>query len=155
MRSNASGIGSRVAMRVGSRWTVADTFRSDSGPGQGLQPLELGTGGRERADFVAIDWSDGVFQTELDLAAGSSNVIAETQRQLSSCPVLFAWNGFEYGFVGDVLGVGGIGYAVGPGEYGEPRPWENLLLPEGAVVARDGRLVVKFTEPMEEATYLD
>ena len=155
MRSNASGIGSRVAMRVGRSWTVADTFRNDSGPGQSLQPLELGTGGRERVDFVAIDWSDGVFQTELDLAAGATHVIAETQRQLSSCPVLFAWNGLEYGFVSDILGVGGIGYAVGPGEYSEPRPWENLLLPEGAVVARDGRLSVKLTEPMEEATYLD
>jgi lipoprotein NlpI len=155
MRSNASGIGSRVAMRVGSSWTVADTYRNDSGPGQGLQPLELGTGGRERVDFVAIDWSDGVFQTELDLAAGTSYTIAETQRQVSSCPVLFAWNGVEYGFVSDILGVGGIGYAVGPGEYGEPRPWENFLFPEGAVVERDGRLSVKITEPMEEATYLD
>jgi Flp pilus assembly protein TadD len=155
MRSNASGIGSRIAVRVGRSWTVADTFRNDSGPGQSLQPLELGTGGRERADFVAIDWSDGVFQTELDLAAGTTHVIAETQRQLSSCPVLFAWNGSIYAFVSDLLGVGGIGYAVGPGEYSEPRPWENFLLPEGLLKPRDERLSVKLTEPMEEATYLD
>ena len=155
MRSNASGIGSRVALRTGSRWTVADTYRNDSGPGQSLQPLEMGVGGRERADFVAIDWSDGVFQTELDLSAGASHIIAETQRQLSSCPVLFAWDGLEYAFVSDILGVGGIGYAIGPGEYGEPRPWENFLMPEGLPVARDGRLVIKITEPMEEATYLD
>jgi len=155
MRSNASGIGSRIAVRVGRSWTVADTFRNDSGPGQSLQPLELGTGGRERADFVAIDWSDGVFQTELDLAAGTTHVIAETQRQLSSCPVLFAWNGSTYAFVSDILGVGGIGYAVGPGEYSEPRPWENFLLPEGLLKPHDERLSVKLTEPMEEATYLD
>jgi len=155
MRSNASGIGNRIAMRVGSRWTVADTLRASSGPGQSLQPLEIGTAGRERADFVAIDWSDGVFQTELDLSAGAIHVIAETQRQLSSCPVLFAWNGVEYAFISDILGVGGIGYAVGPGEYSEPRPWENFLMPEGIPVAQGGRLVVKITEPMEEATYLD
>jgi len=155
MRSNSSGIGSRVAMRVGSSWTVADTFRNDSGQGQSLQPLELGTGGRQRVDFVAIDWSDGVFQTELDLAAGATHVIAETQRQKSSCPVVFSWNGCEYGFVSDILGVGGIGYAIGPGEYSEPRPWENLLLPEGAAVARNGRLSLKLSEPMEEAAYLD
>mgnify|MGYP000028259003 CR=1 FL=1 len=30
-----------------------------------------------------------------------------------------------------LIGVGGIGYAVGPGEYAPPRPWENLLLPAG------------------------
>jgi len=155
MRSNASGIGNRVAMRVGSRWTVAETFRASSGPGQSLQPLEIGTAGRERADFVAIDWSDGVFQTELDLAAGAVHVVAETQRQLSSCPVLFAWNGADYAFISDILGVGGIGYAVGPGEYGEPRPWENFLMPQGVPAVRDGLLAIKITEPMEEATYLD
>jgi hypothetical protein len=155
MRSNASGIGNRVAMRVGSRWTVAETMRASSGPGQSLQPLEIGTAGRDRADFVAIDWSDGVFQTELDLAAGAVHVVAETQRQLSSCPVLFAWNGVNYAFISDILGVGGMGYAVGPGEYGEPRPWENFLMPQGVPAARDGLLAIKITEPMEEATYLD
>jgi Tfp pilus assembly protein PilF len=155
LRSNASGIGNRVAMRAGSRWTVADTLRNSSGPGQSLQPLEMGAGGRRGADFVSIDWSDGVFQTELDLAAGTTHVIAEAQRQTSSCPVLFAWNGLEFAFISDILGVGGIGYAIGPGEYGVPRPWENFLLPDGLPAVRDGVLRVKITEPMEEATYLD
>ena len=155
MRSNASGIGNRVAMRVGSRWTVAETLRASSGPGQSLQPLEIGAAGRERADFVAIDWSDGIFQTEIDLSAGAVHVVAETQRQLSSCPVLFAWNGIDFAFVSDILGVGGIGYAVGPGEYGEPRPWENFLMPQGIPAARDGLMAIKITEPMEEAAYID
>ena len=55
----------------------------------------------------------------------------------------------------DLLGVGGLGYAVGPGEYAPPRPWENLLLPEDLAKPRDGRYQVKLTEPMEEAAYLD
>ena len=155
LRSNVSGIGNRIALRAGSLWTVADTLRSSSGPGQSLQPIEMGAGGRRQADFVSVDWSDGVFQTELDLAVGTTHVIAEAQRQSSSCPVLFAWNGLEYAFVSDILGVGGIGYAIAPGEYGEPRPWENFLLPEGLPAVRDGVLTVKITEPMEEATYLD
>ena len=154
MRSNASGIGVQVALRVGGRWTVADTYRLTSGPGQGLQPLALGLGGAAQADFVRLEWSDGVFQTELDLGPGLHR-ITETQRQLSSCPVLFAWNGERFAFVTDLLGVGGVGYAVGPGEYAAPRPWEYLLLPEGALAPRHGQLVLKLTEPMEEATYLD
>ncbi len=155
MRSNASGIGTRVALRVDSRWTLPPVYRSHSGPGQGLQPLFLGLGGRGAADFVSLDWSDGVFQSELSLAAGRIHNLSETQRQLSSCPVLFAWNGREYGFVTDFLGVGGIGYAVGPGEYAEPRPWEYLLLTDDMLRPRDGRLILKFTEPMEEAAYID
>jgi Tfp pilus assembly protein PilF len=155
MRTNASGIGARLAVRTGSRWTVVDTYRTDSGPGQSLQPLLLGLGGSPRIDFVSIDWSDGVLQTEMDLAAGSAHVITETQRQLSSCPVLFSWDGTAYVFVSDLLGVGGIGYALGPGEYNTPRPWERFMMPPGSLAPRDGSLVLKLGEPMEEITYLD
>ena len=52
-------------------------------------------------------------------------------RWASSSSALY-WNGSKYEFVADVLGVGGIGYATGPGEYAPSRPWENLLLPDGA-----------------------
>jgi len=155
MRSNASGVGTSIALRVGSQWGVATNLRPRSGPGQDLQPLSLGIGTASQADFAAIDWSDGVFQSELALAPGEVHRIVETQRQLSSCPVLFAWNGSTYAFVTDLLGVGGLGYAVGPGEYAPPRPWENLLLPEDLAKPRDGRYQVKLTEPMEEAAYLD
>jgi tetratricopeptide (TPR) repeat protein len=155
MRSNASGLGARVSVRTGSRWSVRETLPSLSSPGQSLQPLSIGLGGSQQADFAAIDWSDGVFQSELDLPVGKVQRIEETQRQLSSCPVLFAWNGERYAFVTDLLGVGGIGYAVGPGQYAEPRPWEHLLLPNGLLQPKDDRLVLKITEPMEEAAYID
>ncbi len=155
MRSNASGIGAQVAVRVGSRWTLTHTFPNHSGPGQGLQPVTVGLGDAERADFIAIDWSDGVFQSELELEAGRMHSITETQRQLSSCPVLFAWDGERYAFVSDLLGVGGLGYAIGPGEYATPRPWENLLLPAALLKSRKGRYRLKVTEPMEEVAYLD
>ncbi len=155
MRSNASGIGARLAVRVDSRWTVIQGHRSHSGPGQGLTPVTVGLGPEGRADFVAIEWSEGVFQSEIDLGPGSVHRIVETQRQLSSCPVLFGWDGKGYAFVTDFLGVGGLGYAVGPGEYAEPRPWENLLLPPGLLQPREGRYALKLTEPMEETGYLD
>jgi hypothetical protein len=155
MRSNASGIGARVAARVGSRWTIVDSFANQSGPGQSLQPIAVGLGGEEQADFIAIDWSDGVFQSELDLDSGRIHRITETQRQLSSCPVLFAWDGEKYAFISDLLGVGGLGYATGPGEYATPRPWENILLPSTVLKPRDERLLLKLTEPMEEVAYLD
>ena len=95
--------------RSGSRWTLTDTFRRHSTPGQSLQPLAVGLGGAGQADFVALTWSDGVYQTELGLEAGRLHRITETQRQLSSCPVLFAWDGQRYAFVSDLLGVGGMG----------------------------------------------
>ena len=155
MRSNASGIGTRVEVRAAGRWTVLDALDSHSGPGQSLVPLSVGLGGSPRADFVALQWSDGVSQTELDLAASESHAIAETQRQLASCPVLFAWNGESYDFVADVLGVGGLGFFAEPGVYAPPRPHESFLLDAAALAPRDGRYLLKFAEPMEENAYLD
>ncbi|MCP4896209.1 MAG: CRTAC1 family protein, partial [bacterium] len=155
MRSNASGIGSRVVARIADRWAVHEGIRWVSGPGQSLQPIQIGLGKAEYVDYAEIHWSDGVYQSELELAAGEMHRFTETQRQLSSCPVLFAWNGQRWEFVTDLLGVGGMGYAVAPGEYAPPRPWENILFKEGALVPRAGRLAVKLSEPMEEVTYLD
>ncbi|MBT8111999.1 MAG: VCBS repeat-containing protein [Gammaproteobacteria bacterium] len=155
MRSNASGIGTRLAVRAGSRWSLLQTYRNDSAPGQSLQSLAVGLNGDRRADFIAIDWSDGVFQSEVNVATGELQRISETQRQLSSCPVLFAWNGTEYAFVSDFLGVGGLGYAVGPGEYATPRPRENFLMPDGSLQSKNGRYELKIAEPMEENAYVD
>jgi tetratricopeptide (TPR) repeat protein len=154
LRSNVSGIGTQVAARADSHWSVRSTYRTQSGPGQSLQPLAIGTGGRSQIDFVALTWSDGVFQSELALAPGL-HAIAETERQLSSCPVLFAFDGRHFAFVTDLLGVGGIGTPTSPGVYDSPRPRENVLLPDGLPQSRHGRYELKITEPMEEAAYVD
>ncbi len=167
MRSNASGIGARLSARIDSRWTVAEPLGADSGPGQSLQPVAIGLGGSAQVDFVSIDWPDGVLQSEVhgvapepssaprDFSAGRLERITELQRQTSSCPVLFAWDGEKFAFVSDLLGVGGLGYLLAPGEYSTPRPWENFLMPQGLMAPRGGHYALKLTEPMEEACYLD
>jgi len=155
MRSNASGIGTHLLVRSGRAWSMLDTFDRHSAPGQSLQPVAIGLGGRGRADYIQLLWSDGVLQTEMDLAAGQVHEIAELQRQLASCPVLFAWNGERYDFVSDLLGVAGIGFFLEPGRYSEPRPWEYFKFPEGSILPRDGRYEIKIGEPMEEIAYID
>lgn len=155
MRSNASGIGTQLRVRIGSQWSLLDTYKHASLPGQSLQPLAIGLAGRPAADFVALHWSDGVYQTELDLPGGSLTRVGELQRQLGSCPVLFAWNGERFEFVTDLLGVAAQGFLVEPGVYLPPRPWERTTFAPGRLAGRDGRLQFKLTEPMEENTYLD
>ena len=161
MRSNGSGLGTIVKVRAAGRWTVFDSLDTHSGPGQSLAPMSVGLGGHDKADFVALDWSDGVTQTELDLTAGEHHTIEETERQLASCPVFFAWDGAEFRFVSDVLGGAALGYldsvapGGGSGRYAPPRPVESYLIGADALAARDGRYQIKLTEPMEENVYLD
>ncbi len=155
VRSNASGIGVRGAARFDSRWAPISTYRTQSGPGQSLQPTAIGLAGAKAADFLSLYWSDGVFETTGSLAAGKLHHVAEQNRIPTSCPLLFVWDGQRFRFVTDCLGVGGLGYATGPGTYAPVRPWENLLIPADSLAPRGDRLQLKLAEPMEEMTYLD
>jgi hypothetical protein len=154
MRSNRSGIGTRYRTQGGQNWATGMTLRSSSHNGQSHQPELIGTNGMSTIDFIAVDWSDGVFQVEMGLTAQQHRTISETQRQLASCPVVFAWDGKKYAFITDVLGVGGIGFMAEPGHYSTPRPWENLLLTDQQVQPYEGVIAIKLNEPFEEACYL-
>ncbi len=172
MRTNASGIGTRADVRVGGEWLGVRQLPWSVGAlggGQSLEPVVIGFGGAPHADFMRIDWPDSVTQTEAPVNAGPQ-VVTETQRQISSCPVIFAWDGNRYAFLTDCLGVGGIGYLAGierdaagqlSGVHGPPRPRESVMLGSGDVIAprtdSRGRTVyeIRLGEPMEEACYLD
>ena len=106
--------------------------------------MPFGLGGAPRLSFLIVDWPDGLFQGEVPglgdgerdaptLAAGEICRIPEIQRQVSSCPVLFAHDGEDFRFVSDVLGVAGIGYLLEPGVYSEPRPRERFPMPSGTL----------------------
>ncbi len=109
--------------------------------------------GPERAD-VRIRWQDLVLQTEVDLAGGRVHEIEQVDREASSCPVVFYWNGRSFAYRADFLGGGGLGFLVAPGVYGIPDPEEVLLLGQD-LAPREGALEVRVTEPMEEVTFLD
>jgi tetratricopeptide (TPR) repeat protein len=155
LKTNASGIGVTGAVRVDSHWTAISTYRPQSGPGQSLQPTAVGLGGHKQADFLSLNWPDGVFETTLGLAEGKLHVIEEKNRIPSSCPLLFVWNGRTYQFVADLLGVAGVGYAIGPGQYAPVRPQEHFLIPPEMLVPHNGRFDLQLAEPMEEITWLD
>ncbi|MBL4659325.1 MAG: VCBS repeat-containing protein [Alcanivoracaceae bacterium] len=155
MRSNYSGIGTNLTVHNQSFYSIADSFHNLTGHDQDYQAITLAAGENHKIDFIEIQWSDGVYQTELGLNGQRHHKITETQRQLSSCPVIFAWNNGQYEFISDVLGVGGLGFAVGRNEYGVARPWENYLLNDKQLSADKGVFKLQFTEPMEESAYLD
>lgn len=152
MRSNEFGVGTVISARFQNRWASGSTLPASSMPGQSLTYVLIGKHPDESLHYLALQWSDGVYQVELQPQAGLWT-IEETQRQLSSCPLLFVKSEGQLRFVSDVLGVGGIGFFHGPGQYGQPRPDERFLLPADSVLEPDVQLTI--AEPMEEIVILD
>jgi Tfp pilus assembly protein PilF len=154
-RSPASGYGAALTVRSGMREHSQLSTGLRGGFNQSPLPLVFGLAGAARADYVKLLWSDGVAQTESALPAGCTHTISETQRKISSCPVLFTWNGREFEFITDFAGVGGMGYLAAPGEYSYPQPLDHVKIAPHQLRARDGFFEVRITEPMEESGYVD
>jgi tetratricopeptide (TPR) repeat protein len=154
-RSPASGYGVGITARAGlseQRWLHTG---QSSGFQQSLLPVVLGLGGAGRADYVSLAWPDGVAQMETALAAGWVHQVPEVQRKISSCPVLFAWNGDRFECITDFAGVGGLGYFVSPGVSAPPQVLEHVKIEPGQLRAKDGHYELRVTEPMEESAYVD
>ena len=154
-RSPASGYGVHLTARAGLREQSRLVTGQTGGLGQSPLPVVFGLAASPKIDYIRLDWPDGVAQIEADLAAGRTHVIAETQRKVSSCPVLFTWNGERFEFITDFAGVGGLGYFVGGGEYAVPTPVDHVKIESHQLRARDGRYELRITEPMEETAYID
>lgn len=72
-----------------------------------------------------------------------------------SCPTLYTWDGDEYRFVTDVMGLGQVGVKKGPTAYVKPEPVEDSIIPPGSLVARDGVLDIRLTDEKPEIEFID
>ncbi len=154
-RSPASGYGASLKVRTGLREQTLLYNGLNGGPNQSWLPLVFGLGGAAQVDYVSLAWPDGVMQVEVALGSGPVHAVPETQRKISSCPVLFAWNGERFEFITDFAGVGGLGYFSAPGVSAPPQVLEHVKIEPGQLVAKEGVFELRITEPMEETAYVD
>jgi tetratricopeptide (TPR) repeat protein len=117
-------------------------------------PLVFGLGPRAAVDTVRITWPNGMIQNQPDETARVA-VIKEAPRMSGSCPMVFAWNGREFQFISDVLGVAPLGASSGDGNYFPVDSDEYLQLPSGALAPRNGRYEIRVTEELHEVSYID
>jgi tetratricopeptide (TPR) repeat protein len=121
---------------------------------QGL-PLLLGLGPYAGADTVRISWPNGLIQNERNQPAGRTAVFQEAPRLSGSCPMVFAWNGREFQFLADILGVAPLGASSGDGQYFPVDHDEYLQIPAESLAPRDGRYEIRITEELREVSYID
>ena len=118
-------------------------------------PLLFGLRSYSQAETIRITWPNGLIQNEIKKAAGKPYVFEEAQRLSGSCPVIWTWNGREFEYITDVLGVAPLGASSGDGKYFPVDHDEYIQIRGDQLVARDGKYEVRITEELSEVSYLD
>jgi len=154
LNDNRTGIGTKVEVQAGPVWQKFETAASGGFLGQSAPVVLAGLGTQKEVDVIRLLWPTGVVQDEVQLAAGV-HAIEQIDRRGSSCPIVFTWNGREYEFITDAIGPAVVGHWVAPGQRNVPDPDEYIRIEGRQLQPRNGRLSVKFMEPMEEVIYLD
>jgi len=155
LNSNRQGVGAKVEVQSGPFWQRREVHAGSGYLSSSPAEAHFGLGSRGLADVVRLLWPGGVLQAEIDVPAGQRLEPQELDRKGSSCPLLFAWNGGKYGFVTDILGVGGLGLWLAPGVYGKPDPEEYIKIEPDQLRPLEGGYYLQLVENLEEVTYLD
>jgi tetratricopeptide (TPR) repeat protein len=118
-------------------------------------PLAFALDSHADADTIRITWPNGLIQNEVHQKANQALNIAEAQRLSGSCPMIFTWNGKEFQFITDVLGVAPLGASSGDGNYFPVDHDEYIQIPGSALHAENGQYQIHITEELHEVSYLD
>ncbi len=118
-------------------------------------PLLFGVASYKDIDAVRITWPNGLIQSEAQQPVGKSIRYEEAQRLSGSCPMIFTWDGKQFRFITDVLGVAPLGASSGDGQYFPVDHDEYVQIPGEALALVDGRYEVRIAEELREVSYLD
>jgi tetratricopeptide (TPR) repeat protein len=156
---NKTALGVKVEVFANGLWQKWELAGASGYQTQGPPQILVGLGQAEGIDLLRILWPTGVLQDEIDLTklTDGRGVIAmkEADRRGSSCPVLFAWDGHKYRLVTDVIGAGVVGHWFTPTRRNIPNPGEWVKVDGDGIVPVNGKLSLRFMEPMEEVNYID
>jgi Flp pilus assembly protein TadD len=152
---NKTALGVKVEVFANGLWQKWELPGASGYATQGPPQLLVGLGKAESIDVLRILWPTGVLQDELNPPSTETIHIKEVDRRGSSCPVLFVWDGHTYKFVTDVIGAGVVGHWFTPTRRNIPRPSEWVKVDGADVAAVNGKISVRFMEPMEEVNYID
>lgn len=155
LADNKSGLGTKVEVFADGLWQKWEASGASGYLSQGPNEIIVGLGKNQSVDIVRMLWPTGVLQDETEIALDKPAHFMELDRRGSSCPTLFAWDGEKYQFVSDVIGAAVVGHWVSPTEKNKADPDEWIKVEGSQLKARDGKLSLRFGEPMEEVNFID
>jgi tetratricopeptide (TPR) repeat protein len=152
---NKTAIGSKVEIFANGQWQKWELAGATGLATQAPPQLLVGLGEADHIDLLRILWPTGILQDEIDLPHTRVIAMKEADRRGSSCPVLFAWDGHKYKLVTDVIGAAVVGHWFTPTRRNIPNSGEWIKVDGDRLAGVDGRLSLRFIEPMEEVNYID
>ncbi len=155
LADNKTALGAKVEVFADGQWQKFEVAGASGYATQGPAQVLVGLGRAEGIDLLRILWPTGVLQDEIDLPHKQVIALKEADRRGSSCPVLFAWDGHKYRLVTDAIGAAVVGHWFTPSRRNTPNPGEWIKIDGGRLEPVDGRLSLRFIEPMEEVNYVD
>jgi tetratricopeptide (TPR) repeat protein len=118
-------------------------------------PLLFEAGSFPIVDTVRITWPNGLIQNETNQRTGQSHRYKEAQRLSGSCPMIWTWDGHEFQFITDIVGVAPLGASDGDGSYFPVDHVEHARIPGSQLVENGGQYEIRITEELSEVSYLD
>jgi tetratricopeptide (TPR) repeat protein len=152
---NKTAIGAKVEIFASGHWQKWELAGASGYQTQAPPQILVGLGDADGIDLLRILWPTGVLQDEIDLPRKPVIAMKEADRRGSSCPVLFAWDGHKYKLVTDVIGAAVVGHWFTPTRRNTPNPGEWIKVDGETLAPVDGKLSLRFMEPMEEVNYID
>ena len=153
-RSNPQGFGARVTVDSGSMTAFLEHASQQAPLCHAVAPEIVGLGARTSVDGVGVLWPSGIQQAELDVPLRATRKVEELDRQPSSCPMLYAWDGAAWQFQTDCFDTAPLGLWVAPGVHVTGEPDEMLRLRPG-VVPQDGVVHLAVSEFLNESLLAD
>ena len=153
-RSNPQGFGAKLTVDSGSLRQYREVHGLAGYMSHVVAPQVFGLGDREGLDTVSVLWPSGIRQAECGFDGRSVEVI-EIDRQPSSCPMLYAWDGGEWRFQSDCFDTAPLGLWVAPGVHVAGDPDELYRLREDAFALEDGVVNLLVAEFLNESLLAD
>jgi tetratricopeptide (TPR) repeat protein len=118
-------------------------------------PLVFRLGTRTSIDTIRIFWPNGLIQNEINQPVNRILAIKEKPRLAGSCPMIYTWDGKEFSFLTDVLGVSPLGASSGDGQFFPTDHQEYVYVPGESLKEKDGAYEVRVTEELREVSFMD
>jgi tetratricopeptide (TPR) repeat protein len=141
-----SAIGAKVEVKAGASYEK-QTYAG--------VPLVFRLGAHANIDTIRIFWPNGLIQNEINQPVNRILAIKEKPRLAGSCPMIYTWDGNEFSFLTDVLGVAPLGASSGDGQFFGTDHQEYVSIPAEALKEKDGVYEIRVTEELREVSFMD